>query len=189
MSFDLSGVSHKERISFNYSRWESVLVLADLYGWLRKGTTLEDDVNWSGTYYTNDGQVVSVEDANELANALERALPDVPREETVPRAQVWMSMEYHLKRASLDKIKRYEITAYNNRVDREGGEKLPDNALVLTLAEYLESRETPDILLLDRDNDEWEWRPAPIDVFSGEDGRSYIVEFIEFCRLGAFRIR
>lgn len=34
--------------------------------------------DWSGTYLTNDGQIVKAEDARSLAAALERALDDIP---------------------------------------------------------------------------------------------------------------
>jgi len=38
------------------------------------------NVEWSGVYLTNDGQIVSAEDAHSLACALEKSLDDIPDE-------------------------------------------------------------------------------------------------------------
>jgi len=34
--------------------------------------------DWSGTYWTNDGQIVKTEDAKSLAQALQKSLDDIP---------------------------------------------------------------------------------------------------------------
>ena len=70
-----------------YSRefWEKALDLARFYGWKPLGTRppLTHDfrllnADWPGTYLTNDGQTVLREDALALAQALERAMDDIP---------------------------------------------------------------------------------------------------------------
>ena len=68
-------------------QWPDLLALARAYGWQAAGTTL-DEVSglmltgkWSGTYTGMDGQLVSSEDASNLADALERALVHFPRQD------------------------------------------------------------------------------------------------------------
>ena len=74
-------------ISRRYSRefLEKALGLARLYGWRPLGTRPPVGLNlyllnaeWDGAYLTNDGQVVSAEDARSLACALEKSLDDIP---------------------------------------------------------------------------------------------------------------
>ena len=55
------------------------------YGWRPMGTQLLSicnfdklDPNWDGGYLTNDGQIVTTEDALSLAIALEKSLDDIP---------------------------------------------------------------------------------------------------------------
>ena len=100
MGMDLSGKGGYFR--FSQRRWRAVLELAHEHGWEPAGTVppeftvyapdgvTVDEVrtraerqsyaNWSGGYFTNDYQVVSDEDAANIAEALERALDDVPDE-------------------------------------------------------------------------------------------------------------
>jgi hypothetical protein len=74
-------------ISRKFSREfvEKALGLARLYGWRPLGTRPPVGLNlyllnaeWDGAYLTNDGQVVSAEDARSLACALEKSLDDIP---------------------------------------------------------------------------------------------------------------
>jgi len=100
MGMDLSGKGGYFRFS-NYA-WHAALELAHEYGWEPAGTeapevtvyapdgVIVDEVgtrterqrytNWGGGYFTNEYQVVSDEDAANIADALERALDDVPDE-------------------------------------------------------------------------------------------------------------
>jgi hypothetical protein len=74
-------------ISRKYSSqfWGKALELGRSYGWKPLGTHPPiipgfrglNEV-WTCTYFTNDGQSVTAEDARSLANALERALDDIP---------------------------------------------------------------------------------------------------------------
>jgi len=78
--------------------WCRLLKLAQDYGWVPRGTQPpslwadsppEQDEKWDGTYFSNDSQGVTAEDASNLADALERALPDLPELKTIdPHAQL-----------------------------------------------------------------------------------------------------
>jgi hypothetical protein len=64
--------------------WHKLLRVAERYGWQPAGTVLaEDELQfmpggvWSGRYTTNDFQAVTAADAEQLAAALKRALPDI----------------------------------------------------------------------------------------------------------------
>jgi hypothetical protein len=83
---------------FNNRHWRHILLLAHRYGWRPAGTELDlyltkiegmmeqdrhPDEDWDGTYFSNDLQWVTDEDAANIAQALERALEDIPDEDTV----------------------------------------------------------------------------------------------------------
>jgi len=86
MYYHLSSQSTVSRKKFRREAWAKLLSLAMLYGWQPMGThpgsRIEvyglDPEDWSGTYLTNDGQIVIAEDALSLAIALEKALDDIP---------------------------------------------------------------------------------------------------------------
>jgi hypothetical protein len=77
MTMDLTGPAGD--FGFTNTAWEHLLRLASLAGWQPAGTLPPEGAgDWDGNYFTNDGQRVGDEDARGLAEALERALPDVP---------------------------------------------------------------------------------------------------------------
>ena len=76
MGMDLEGEGGD--FHFDIFRWSAVLTLARNNGWEPAGTIFEDDPDWQGHYDTNEGQLVTAVDAARLADALERALPDIP---------------------------------------------------------------------------------------------------------------
>ena len=95
MGYDLSSLKGKKKpqaIYFNISGWDYVTRLANQYGWKPKGTvyesfeaqnlvsgeitTIEAIPDWNGSYFSNDGQVVTTADAKAMKKALEKALPD-----------------------------------------------------------------------------------------------------------------
>jgi hypothetical protein len=100
MGMDLRGEGGYFR--FSQGAWRAVLELAREHGWEPAGTkppewtvyapdgVTVDEVatraerrryaNWDGGYFWNEYQVVSDEDAVNIADALERALDDVPDE-------------------------------------------------------------------------------------------------------------
>jgi hypothetical protein len=85
MSYDLLNPSIALCRKFSRQFWAKALELARLYGWQPLGTRPMPGVDysrlgadWLGVYLTNDGQIVSAEDAYALAAALERSLEDIP---------------------------------------------------------------------------------------------------------------
>jgi hypothetical protein len=103
MGMDLSGKDGD--FHFNNTTWRMVLTLAIDHGWKPAGTeppeptffredgTVDEEMteayrqayeDWNAAnYYTNDFQLVTDEDAANIADALERALSHVPDEETI----------------------------------------------------------------------------------------------------------
>jgi hypothetical protein len=73
---------------FSERSWQLLLGLASRYGWQPAGTLAPDPdyfddylgnpINWPGHYIPAEGQVMTADDAHRLADALERALPDLP---------------------------------------------------------------------------------------------------------------
>jgi hypothetical protein len=67
--------------------WGQVLRLAQSYGWIPAGTVLdESSVDWNGGYQTNDWQRVTADDAHNLADALSRALCELPADDKLRRS-------------------------------------------------------------------------------------------------------
>ena len=102
MGFDLSGKN--DSIHFNSWGWEKILCLAAKYGWQPEGSHaphngriegddyLRADRHWrqwnanhtiADSYMTNDYQIVSAADAIGIANALQKALVDIPDEDVI----------------------------------------------------------------------------------------------------------
>ena len=84
MSYELVNQSTEVCRTFSRQFWAKALELARSYGWQPKGTRppadldlYELNVEWLGTYLTNDGQIVRAEDAFLLAGALEKALDHI----------------------------------------------------------------------------------------------------------------
>jgi hypothetical protein len=74
MGYDLvSGERYFRWSIYNYGK---ILRFAIDYGWEPKGTVSSDDPDWKGDYFGQSGQTVTSEDANNLADALDRALND-----------------------------------------------------------------------------------------------------------------
>lgn len=93
MGYDLinsAGASHQWRAM----GWWNLLNLAVEYGWRPRGTRIRsgDTPSWNGNYFENAGQEVSAEDAASLADAMERMLADVKREDVAKRVTRRMQM-------------------------------------------------------------------------------------------------
>ncbi|MHC4179549.1 MAG: hypothetical protein ACYSWU_18715 [Planctomycetota bacterium] len=76
---------------FDVTEWKHVLELAEQHGWKPMGTQASDrgpdfprPEDWDGGYFTSDYQTVTVHDARNLADALERAIPDLPSHPVSP---------------------------------------------------------------------------------------------------------
>ncbi|NWG18818.1 MAG: hypothetical protein HXY39_00680 [Chloroflexi bacterium] len=82
MGMDISGAGGYFR--WTNLGWSEVLSLARSAGWEPVGTGPPRGVlkaDWSGTYFSNDGQLVYARDAKRLADALERAIAECPAED------------------------------------------------------------------------------------------------------------
>ncbi len=99
MGMDISNGNGEDR-RFSGGSWIGLLNLAHEYGWQPAGTEIgglyseepPEDANhtrlvpveqagtesWDGNYTSNDGQLISAEDADAIADALERAFGDKP---------------------------------------------------------------------------------------------------------------
>jgi hypothetical protein len=87
MGMDLSGAGGE--FFWNFFSWPRLLQIAEEYGWEPAGTLppeymeMPEEGQWSGDYTSNDQQTVTAEDAWQLAEALERALDDIPEEDVL----------------------------------------------------------------------------------------------------------
>jgi hypothetical protein len=85
MAYDLFNQSTEVCRKLSSQSWAKALELAQFYGWQPMGTRpplIHDfhglNADWSGTYMTNDGQIVKTDDATSLAYALQKSLDDIP---------------------------------------------------------------------------------------------------------------
>ncbi len=78
MGIDLIGCGR----SYNWTGWDNLYETGIKYGWKPKGTLAPEDFDgeWSGTYFSNDYQRVSADDALAWAQAIERYLADLHAE-------------------------------------------------------------------------------------------------------------
>jgi len=84
MGYDLT--NGKNNFRFNVNAWPILLELAFHYGWNRMGTTAKDKG------YLNNNSKVTPQDAINLAEALEKALLDIPEiDDPSLSANVWGS--------------------------------------------------------------------------------------------------
>lgn len=84
MGYDLFSQTTGEDFRWSQPFWGRVLELARKNGWQQKGTTIPMDYHrsdWDGNYWYNSGEIVEVEDALSLADALTRALDTLPKED------------------------------------------------------------------------------------------------------------
>ncbi len=86
MGFYLSRGEEVEK-RYGISRWPAMINLARAFGWESAGTILDDESGvtpigkWSGSYEDMAYQLVTAQDANNLADAIERALAYFPRQD------------------------------------------------------------------------------------------------------------
>ena len=82
-------------MSFQRHYWRALLNLAWMHGWKAKGTAapVDFDGEWNGDYFSNDGQLVTVDDARNLGHALELSLPDIPRHDAVGHKMTVIKVE------------------------------------------------------------------------------------------------
>jgi len=112
MGYDLSNEKgHGYR--WNIWGWGSVFNLALSYDWQPLGTELDlsylneggdgdyEGEEWEGGYFSNDGQLVSKEDAEGFAKALESSLDDIPDRDVRPKISGKMDESFFEKRKKI----------------------------------------------------------------------------------------
>lgn len=189
MGYDLYSQNGKEDgeaayFRWNIGTWSPLLKLARIHGWLPQGTTIflwdhqekcltdEVDKTWNGSYFSNDSQVVGTFDAEALADALEKALDDLPDKNLYPKSVFYSAA--HM----IDEI----ITTERKR---------NPGALIMTIDEFMAGDwdKAPDVVVVSHENDHREFLDNPHQLFSGVETKDYIRKFIQFCRMGSFEIR
>ncbi len=125
MGMDLKN-SKGHYFQWGITSWGNVLDLGTMFGWEESGThlELEGEDELVGNYWANDGQWVTDDDASTLADALERALCDIPSDdsnEADPTGN--LSQEDQAKDALLKFFKGYEKDYLQEFISfcREGG--------------------------------------------------------------------
>lgn len=83
MGMDLYRATDNVYFRWGLPYWFAVLELAQRNGWQPMGTTNPRRSEWDGNYTENACQTVRYADAVAMAMALERGLPDIPREDAV----------------------------------------------------------------------------------------------------------
>jgi hypothetical protein len=89
MGMDLSGAGGYFR--WTNQGWDWILGLAQEYGWKPSGTGAPPRMrkaDWSGAYWSNEGQLLYARDAAAIADALERALASIPKRVTPKKGQI-----------------------------------------------------------------------------------------------------
>lgn len=134
MGYDLTN-DRGDYLRFSPSGWSLALWLAESYGWQPEGTTLSqiDEesglTEWSGGYWTNDGQRISNRDALSIADACERALSD-PEYETRAvgiRTRLNEELAKEVPEFTFEPVDRSDIVKFRDRVQelidfcRKGG--------------------------------------------------------------------
>ena len=74
MGVHLFSVESDKSIAMSWLGWSTILITARTYGWEPAGTVCPSIAGWGGSYHSNDGQMVTVADAANLAEALQAAL-------------------------------------------------------------------------------------------------------------------
>lgn len=92
MGMDLYRIKDRAYFRWLGVEWEALLDLAEQYGWVAEGTKpsvlMRENwgqhkcSKWDGGYHTNEYQRITDKDAENIADALERALPIIPDEKS-----------------------------------------------------------------------------------------------------------
>jgi len=82
MAFNAVNVeNHKVRFDINIYGWNLLFALGCKYGWKPQGTQRPQHITshkWGGRYDTNDGQIVTAEDAKEWGRSIKKAIETNP---------------------------------------------------------------------------------------------------------------
>lgn len=209
MGMDLEGAGGYFR--FTMSSWSRVGELAVMGGWQpTEGTCPPSDWNkhqdgeWDGSYGSNDGARVSDEDAQRMADALERVLPEVPDQSTLQHESSGLSLGF----AVGDRVRCSWRSSQEGTVKGCRTPILPGwpKVVVVRWDEFGESFDqncndnpkrdhVPPKSLIHTGSTpsrgislDVAKRATAFDWFSGSEMKSYLREFIAYCRNGGFAI-
>jgi len=156
-------------LHFSSQGWAKLLELAHSHGWEPAGTLEptwpydepppEDLKPWDGTYFSNDYQKVTAEDASHLAEALEKALQEIP-EEDAPG-----TLELTLDPSEIPGHQQAIASSLAITQSLLGAEQFADAMIQIPGQEL-----------------------SPLAFWSGPEGRQRVEEFIALCKAGAFVI-
>ena len=120
MGYDLISLKDDSRFCVNMSGLRPLLELAEQFGWEPEGTDpskylslskreeiKSNDFDYDGGYFTNDGQVVTSTDANKIADALEKALKEIPND-----GEICEEMMYLLSKGQSNEFKKSHVEAF-----------------------------------------------------------------------------
>lgn len=109
-------IRHGDDLSLNWQAWRACFELARAFGWAPVGTVAHRDYSgpWSGTYFTNDLQEVTDEDARALAAALRRARTELKTKTrlTKEQTQAWEGMNINMICRLADFAKKGHFAIY-----------------------------------------------------------------------------
>jgi len=161
MGMDLRGAGGQ--LHFSSQGWAKLLELAHSHGWEPAGTLkpgyLAEDDSWSGTYFSNDYQKVTAEDASHLAEALEQALQEIPEKDAPETLEL-----------ALDPS---EIPGHQQAM-------ASSQAIAQALLGF-EQFAAGDVIAPGQEL-------SPLAFFSGPEGRQQVEELIALCKAGEFVI-
>ena len=107
--------NNKRVFSFGIREWHKTVELAENYGWSPKGT-VENRImksfagkwdNWNGNYFAFDCQLVEEDDAINLAQALKKALSDIPNRRPKKISDKMTLLEFWSGKGFVSYLKRF----------------------------------------------------------------------------------
>lgn len=190
MGYDLTSETG-DYFRFNIHGWGPILDLAKKYGWKPLKTTRRRTKDWSGTYFSNDGQRVVKKDAAAIADALEKSIPFLSDVTRTPHV-----ISYRPSMPRIDDKSEYDSLRRNTSIPDD----VPnEDILILKYGhgenEWYPGKDSPApyVLIVLKDDmeafDDEEGDAPPEDRWSGPKGIQRVVDFMEFCRKGSFVIR
>ncbi len=165
-----------EQFGVGKHNWRALLAIAEQHDWQAAGTTLPDTAEWDRNYCTKDGQIISVADADALADALMTTLDDLPDVQTMPTLVVVVS--------DINAPEVYDEARYRTHPVFEN-RPLSQPLIIRQVGHYNPAQEIPDVLVCRQQAD---YQPSPVDVWSGESAKNILRQFIAFARGGWIKI-
>jgi hypothetical protein len=176
MGFDLENLNDGSYFRFSHVRWYKLLELAEMYGWQPLGVEISPGYLINGGYRDNVGNVVE-QDAKALAQALRRALDDIPDNATGGAKAIHISES---------KLTEEETQGVLNRMHNMGIGTDESGIAFVLISEldwsmYFHQKPEQSGVILNN------FTLSPLDTFSGSK-KQQLREFIDFCDKGAFSL-